>query len=398
MEISDVARRYLDEVLTYIEARSIQRDSVDWTTLRATAERLSAGAVEPADTYPAIRATLRSLNDRHSFLVPAQEIAVRAQGSWTGLGLHALAPDGVIAQVHPGSPADQAGLAVGDTIVAIDGRPIEATDVRPLPLPGRERVALKVRRQGADHGGPISLVAAPYAVHLPPHGTLLPGRIGYIEMPEHIAGGDWSGGQQPGQAYAETAQRVIADLEARGVQAWIVDLRRNPGGDMFPMIAGLGPLLGDGTCCYFIGPDGSRQPISYRRGEASDGITVWVTVDDPYTLLQPAAPVAVLIGPLTASSGEFSALALRNRPLTRLFGQPTYGVPTGNETKELADGAMIFLTVCLGADRSGETFDGPILPDQVVPTNWSAFGEVDDPAVAVAMAWIDTVSGRADSR
>jgi C-terminal processing protease CtpA/Prc len=107
--------------------------------------------------------------------------------------------------------------------------------------------------------------------------------------------------------------------------------------------------------------------------------------------------VAVLIGPLTASSGEFTALALRNRPLTRLFGQPTFGVPTGNETKQLSDGAVVFLTVCLGADRSGETFDGPIPPEEPVPTTWAVFGTEDDPPVAEAISWLKAVPDTGDS-
>jgi C-terminal processing protease CtpA/Prc len=395
--VSDTAGQYLHDALSYMEEHSIKRDSVDWPSVRAVAEQMAANASEPADTYPAIRVALRALDDRHSFLVPSDEMANRARGSWTGLGVHALAPDGVIAQVHPGSPADRAGLSVGDTIVAMDGQPVATRESRPLPLHGRASVVLEVRKPGSERTETVTLEAAPYAVHLLPEGELLQGHIGYIEMPEQLSGGDSGAGREPGQEYAETAQRIIQDLEDRGARAWIVDLRRNPGGDMFPMIAGLGPLIGEGTCCYFVGPDGTRQPISYRNGEASDGFTVWTKVDQPYSPVRPAAPVAVLIGPLTASSGEFTALALRNRPLTRLFGQPTFGVPTGNETKQLSDGAVIFLTVCRGADRSGETFDGPILPEEPVPTTWAVFGTEDDPPVAEAISWLKAVPDTGDS-
>ncbi len=369
----------------------MKRDVVDWSVARAAAHREAEDAVEPADTYSAVRAALLALNDRHSFLVPAHEARQRAHGMWTGLGLHALGPDGVIVQVHPGSPADRAGLAVGDTIVAMDGKPLTSAETRPLPLHGRESVVLEVRRQGVDGVERVALQASPYAVGLLPRSRLLNGSIGYIELPEQLSGGDWGGGGEPGQEYAETAQRIIRELEGQGARAWIIDLRRNPGGDMFPMIAGLGPLLGEGTCCYFVGPGGTLQPIGYHNGEASDGQTVWARVEDPYVLARATPPVAVLIGPLTASSGEFTALALRNRPMTRLFGEPTYGVPTGNETKVLSDGAVLFLTVCLGADRAGETFDGPIPPDEVVPSRWAEFGHAGDTAVSRAIDWIDTV-------
>ncbi len=101
-----------------------------------------------------------------------------------------------------------------------------------------------------------------------------------------------------------------------------------------------------------------------------------------------------LIGPLTASSGEFTTLALRNRPGTRLFGQPTFGVPTGNETKQLSDGAVLFLTVCLGADRTGERFAGPIPPDEEVPPDWACFGTERDPVIARAIGWLETMIAR----
>ena len=35
---------------------------------------------------------------------------------------------------------------------------------------------------------------------------------------------------------------------------WIVDLRGNGGGNMWPMLAGIGPILGEGIAGYFIDP------------------------------------------------------------------------------------------------------------------------------------------------
>lgn len=186
------------------------------------------------------------------------------------------------------------------------------------------------------------------------------------------------------------AQQILRKQEEHGAGGWIVDRRRNPGGDMYPMIAGLGPPIGEGPCCYFVGPGDSMQAISYQAGEVSDSLRTWITVADPYCLAAPNLLVAVLIGPFTASSGEFTTLALRNRPRTRLFGQPTFGVATGNETKVLGDGAVLFLTVCLGTDRTGDTFDGPIPPDEAVPADWSTFGTTDDPVICRAAEWIET--------
>ncbi|MGV9658891.1 S41 family peptidase [Streptomyces koyangensis] len=55
-------------------------------------------------------------------------------------------------------------------------------------------------------------------------------------------------------------------------------------------------------------------------------------------------PVAVLTGPRTASAGEAVAIAFRERPDTRTFGDPTSGVPTANAPYPLSDGALVVLT------------------------------------------------------
>ena len=61
-------KRYLDEALRIMETYSLRRDSVDWSTIRRDAHARASGAHTTEDTYPAIRAALRALGDRHSFL------------------------------------------------------------------------------------------------------------------------------------------------------------------------------------------------------------------------------------------------------------------------------------------------------------------------------------------
>jgi hypothetical protein len=61
--------------------------------------------------------------------------------------------------------------------------------------------------------------------------------------------------------------------------------------------------------------------------------------------------------------------------------------------KRLKDGAVLFLTVDLGADRTGDTFDGPIAPDKAIDHDWLSFGTGDDPVVAAAMNWHRSMDG-----
>jgi peptidase S41-like protein len=54
--------------------------------------------------------------------------------------------------------------------------------------------------------------------------------------------------------FAEKIQGLIALNDCIDMRGWIVDLRDNRGGNMWPMIAGLGPILGEGVLGAFVGP------------------------------------------------------------------------------------------------------------------------------------------------
>ncbi|WP_431215728.1 S41 family peptidase [Puia sp. P3] len=69
---------------------------------------------------------------------------------------------------------------------------------------------------------------------------------------------------------ADSLQTLIARLDSRNISRWIIDLRKNSGGNCWPMLAGIGPLLGDGVYGYFVSGD-QRIPISYRDGSAFPG-------------------------------------------------------------------------------------------------------------------------------
>jgi hypothetical protein len=132
-------------------------------------------------------------------------------------------------------------------------------------------------------------------------------------------------------AFANAIQAVLRDRDRDGLAGWIVDLRGNGGGNMWSMVAGLGPVLGEGLVGYFIDPLGQRIPWEYRHPSSFNGGTAVVTVTSPYTLRRPMPRVAVLTDVRIASSGEATAIAFRGRPNTRSFGEPTCGLSTANQ-------------------------------------------------------------------
>ncbi len=224
-----------------------------------------------------------------------------------------------------------------------------------------------------------------------PHGQLLAPGIGYLELP------GFEGSQRAAQGYVTLAQNVIRTADRMGTCGWVVDLRNNDGGNMWPMLDGVGPVLGNGIVGSFVEPDGSKQVWSYLNGQAQLAGSTILEAESPYHLKSALPPVAVLTGPKTASAGEAIVVAFRGRPTTRSFGEPTYGVPTANEEFTLRDGAILVLTVGLDADRSGRTYESAIPPDQVVPLDASqigtTFGTSHDAGVQAATTWLHKQEG-----
>jgi C-terminal processing protease CtpA/Prc len=377
-------------VLDHLQEHSIKRDTVDWDALRNDALALAMQAQTTAETYPAIRLALELLGDRHSFFVTPDDMHRRKEGLAKSPGLAALHPEGVVVGVFPGSPAAQAGIREGDVIAAVDDTPLAMLESEQFYAAlWASSVKLQLRSHAGGRSRELILEAAPFSIVVLPTGRRLDTRIGYLELPAIV------GSAEQVQAYAASAQRAIRELDERGVDGWVVDLRRNTGGNMWPMLAGAGPILEDGELGAFAFAD-NRMPWVYRDGQALLGAHVLAQVEQPYKLKRSLPPVAVLLSRLTASSGELTALAFAGRPGARSFGEPTKGVPTANDSTELPDGAMLCLTVAIGADRTGRTYDGPIVPDQLVSADWAQYGRAGDPVLQTAVSWLRAELGRAD--
>ena len=193
----------------------------------------------------------------------------------------------------------------------------------------------------------------------PPRGKLLLEKIGFIAI-EGFRGFD-------GDRYATSAQELIREIDSQNPCGWIVDLRENTGGNMWPMLAGIGPILGEGDVGAFIDSYGHKEVFSYRDGQAlSDGHSNTQVSGQAYTLMVSSPPVAVLTNIRTGSSGEAIVVSFRGRPNTRSFGLYTAGLSTGNQGFPLSDGALINLTTSVYADRTGQTYGDRIYPDVIV--------------------------------
>jgi hypothetical protein len=231
--------------------------------------------------------------------------------------------------------------------------------------------------RAAEYNGNINSGATPRRTTGGIRDELLEKGIAYIDVP-WISTAD----ETTCTAFADSLQQVIAKYDEQGVTKWVVDLRRNTGGNCWPMLAGLGPLLGNGVLGYFVSND-ERIAYSYTDGTMYQGKHSRCTVTQAHNLSNAPRKIVVLTGMNTASAGEIVALAFKGKTDVYLYGEPTAGLTTANATYSLSDGSLLVLTVCKEADRNGKICEGRILPDKTIPSN--TYGGTDDIKTAAIM-------------
>lgn len=162
-------------------------------------------------------------------------------------------------------------------------------------------------------------------------------------------------------AYVNEAAFGIDNASAQTC-GWVVDLRGNRGGNMWPMLAAVSPLLPNGPAMAFVTSDGQSSSVAIDG--AATALNGEVLSEGPDVKKVIDTPIAVLQDKDTASSGEAVLLAFKDLPKVRTFGEASAGYSSANSVYTLADGAQIVLTEATYADRSGNNTEGvPLEPD-----------------------------------
>jgi carboxyl-terminal processing protease len=334
--ITPDAAAFLDNAIDVMRQHALHAQDVDWDALRTEAFKRAGGAFNPIDTYPAIYWALVQMRDP---------------------GSHIRLPAGL----YP----DQIALMQQAEREAMNGAPAGA------------RAA-------------VTTAPTPFVSRRLPEGhivTVQGKNFGFIVLPRCSAKDD-----EGLQLYAEDVRRILTDLVGQNPKGWIVDLRGNTGGNMWPMLTGVGPILGDGTVGAFVATSG-KMTWFYQDGKTGTrnpaGLeTVSLALPDASAPLSPTAPVAVLVDSSTASSAEAITIAFHGRPDTRFFGTRTAGKSTAVQPFKLDDGAEIYLTTAIDADRTGKPFPDGFTPDQLVPSPGSMPQPNNDQAVLAAQSWL----------
>lgn len=220
-------------------------------------------------------------------------------------------------------------------------------------------------------------------------GRVIGNRFGYLDIAE--IGGSVSEDIQT--RYVNSGHRIIGDMARAGVCGWIIDLHRTGGGTLWPILAAVGPVLGEGTVGSFV--DGERKTeFWYRNGASGAGESISVIASpDVVTVLDTSfPPVVVLTSSDTSSASETVAISFIGRPNTLRVGRPTAGFTSANVPIPLSDGAMLVIASAYEADRDGNVYIDSIHPDREVAASVDDV-EFLEQMLDAATEWLSTQPG-----
>ncbi len=374
---------YLDEALRTVRANFVYINEVNWDSLY----RKAMESVDQFSSLDDARQALKEVFDQLN-TISAHDARIFSPDdmySHGGYGFEQqqLAGDNfrTVTLVYPDSPASSMGLAVGDHIKTING--INAVDA---PEPdGITSIRLEVTRPGEAQTLKFRLMPDYYSMSLSVIGRQLPDQISYIETYS-------AGVNSDDLRYPDDAQQLIRKLDQQGTCGWIVDVRRNPGGQALIMSLALAPLRGDGRWFGLKDIAGVVKWYAYDSGSFPD-IADNFKVNRPYSVQESDPPVAILTSPYTASMGEMTAYIFQSRKAaqTRIFGEATGGyLSDGLNIIRLFDGSIMDVVSDVGITPDGDPLPKNIQPDVVVPTDYTVYGTDNDPVIQAAEDWLHT--------
>ena len=148
---------------------------------------------------------------------------------------------------------------------------------------------------------------------------------------------------------------IMKVQQANQIKGWVIDLRFNIGGNTYPMLAALYHLLGD-TIVYKV-LDPQKKPLKNKNHSLKKGAFYSGNKMETFAKVtkepQVHIPVALIIGKITNSAGEFIAVAFRGRKNAVTIGENSYGSLTCNDLVKLPFEAKVTLTCGYAADQYG---------------------------------------------
>lgn len=291
-------------------------------------------------------AMITALGDKWSYYMTPEEYQsyqMYSANEYAGIGVTIQLDDKTkgfrITSVTAQSPAEKAGLSVGDNITAVDGESVTGkslSDVQSL-IRSKLNETLKFTIQDANGDSRTVSVDCKVIYTDPVSSKMLDNHVGYVKINNFESGS--------GTGAVQAVDQLLAD----GAQSLVFDVRGNPGGMLSELITILDHLLPEGD--VFVSVDKSGKEDVTR----SDNVCVKV-------------PMVVLVNGNSYSAAEYFAAALREYHWATIVGENTTGKGRSQTTIVLDDGSAVHISSkkYLTPNRVDLSEQGGLVPDVVV--------------------------------
>ena len=223
-----------------------------------------------------------------------------------------------IVKIFDNSPANDAGLQVGDIIYKIDGEEVAGKDMDILvktKIRGEEGTSFKMTVLRGDDRKEVELDLIRRSIEVETvAGKMLDNNIGYIAVSQFDA------------VTSEQFKSNIESLQSQGMTKLIVDLRGNPGGLLDQVVDMLDYILPDGLVLYTEDKYGKREEY-YSDGSHELKI-----------------PMVVLVNENSASASEVFTATFRDFEWGTVVGKTTFGKGIVQNVLPLGDGTAVKIT------------------------------------------------------
>jgi carboxyl-terminal processing protease len=317
--------------------------------------------------YGALKGMINTLDPHSEFMEPAKydDLQKDTQGAFGGLGIMIEMKDNFVTVLAPmdDTPGSRAGILSGDRILKIDGKSTERLGLQETVQqlrgePGTD-VTVTISRPSTGEEKDYKLTRAVIKVDMvkdinnKKDFPLGEDKIGYVRL------------TQFGEKTSDDLEKAIRKLKAEGMQALILDLRRNPGGLLDQAVAVCEKFLPHGKLIVSTEGQNPAQNTVHNSNGHGDELN--------------GMPMVILVNVNSASASEIVAGCLQDYHRAQILGEKTFGKGSVQSILPLQDGSALRLTTAKYYTPSHKVIHGQgITPDCVVPMS-------DEEELAVAL-------------
>lgn len=218
------------------------------------------------------------------------------------------------------------------------------------------------------------------------HTKIINENVGYIFMPGMLLLDITQDSLD--QVSQKMYDEIVALRSSNDIKGWIIDLRFNIGGNVYPMLAALQSLLGDATVYNTIDLNGDIMTRHFLKDGGFYSGEKLETKVNPSVRPDTTVPVVLLTSKMTASAGEDLAMAFKIRGNACFVGERSYGFLSANDMFDLPFSAQVALTTSYIADAGG-IYISHIRPDILVEKQDNFENLMDDGNVIEALKLIE---------